>query len=228
MKLRPTAIAVCIATLPAISCSKESASSNSDDSTSFVFDDTSSVSGRVPTVLGAPVVTELELGAALCFDGVDDGLVFDENPIQGRAAFTIEALFRADSAGPAAQRFVHVQENGSENRAMVETRVSENSFYLDTFLSSQGSEVTLAEPTRLHPTATFHWAALSYDGDRMRQFVDGVEELSGELPFAPLGPGQLSVGVRLNRQYWFKGCIREIRFTPRALGTAQLQKLSAR
>lgn len=223
-----TSFALCIAALPLTACSKEASSPNSDGSVSFVFDNTSSVNGQVPTVLGAPVVTQFEPGSTLCFDGVDDGLIFDENPLESLPAFTIEALFRPEAAGPAQQRFVHIQENGSENRAMVETRVSGDNFYLDTFLASQGSEVTLAEPTLLHPASNFHWAALSYEAGHMRQFVDGVEELAGELGFAPLGPGQMSVGVRLNRQYWFKGCIREVRITPRALGAAQLQKLSGR
>lgn len=193
----------------------------------WIVDNKSSVNGRTPTVLGEPVVTRLEPGPALCFDGVDDGLIFQENPLQGRAAFTVEVLFRPDAAGPAEQRFVHLQETGSENRAMIETRVAANSFYLDTFLTSNGAKVTLAEPTLSHPTSSFHWAALSYANGRMRQFMNGVEELTGELGFAPLGPGQMSLGVRLNRKHWFKGCIRELRFTSSALPAERLQQLRA-
>ena len=36
-------------------------------------------------------------------------------------------------------------------------------------------------------------------------------------------PGQTSLGVRLNRVFWFKGDVREVRFTPAALGEEALQ-----
>jgi hypothetical protein len=52
----------------------------------------------------------------------------------------------------------------------------------------------------------------------MRHFVDGREELSGPLTIQPLGAGSASIGVRMNRVFWFKGAVRKVRFTPRALG----------
>jgi hypothetical protein len=59
----------------------------------------------------------------------------------------------------------------------------------------------------------------------MRHFVNGTEEASGELSFAPLGSGRVSLGVRQNQVSWFKGCIRELRISPIALAPEALQKV---
>jgi hypothetical protein len=36
--------------------------------------------------------------------------------------------------------------------------------------------------------------------------------------------GQMSIGVRLNQVFWYKGAIREVRFHPVALAPAVLQR----
>ncbi len=56
------------------------------------------------------------------------------------------------------------------------------------------------------------------DGDEMRHYVDGIEEISAAIDYKPQGAGRSSVGMRLNQVYWFKGAIFEARFTPQALG----------
>ena len=66
--------------------------------------------------------------------------------------------------------------------------------------------------------------ALVYDGIAMRHYVDGKEELSGPLSVAPLGRGRTSIGVRMNRMYWFKGAILKARFTPRALSPQEFME----
>lgn len=216
-----------LALLAFFGCSRAGRSNSTPEAVIWRIDSTSTINGLTPTVLGAPTVADVGPGNAVCFDGVDDGLVFGANPLAGKKAFTVEVSFRPDADGPAEQRFVHIQEAGSPNRAMIETRVASSAFYLDTFLASGSSKVTLVEPKLLHPTGRLYWAALSYEAGRMRHFIDGVEELSGALEFAPLGPGEMSLGVRLNRQYWFKGCIRELRFWSRALPANELQKSAA-
>jgi hypothetical protein len=65
--------------------------------------------------------------------------------------------------------------------------------------------------------------ALVYDGRLMRHFVDGHEELSGPLAIQPLGVGKTSIGVRMNRVFWFKGAVRKVRFTPRALSPKEFK-----
>jgi len=41
--------------------------------------------------------------------------------------------------------------------------------------------------------------------------------LSEEIQFTAQQAGTTSLGVRLNKVHWFKGAIRTVRFTPRAL-----------
>ena len=38
--------------------------------------------------------------------------------------------------------------------------------------------------------------------------------------------GQVSLGVRNDRRYWFKGCIKEVRFIPETLNSNALERIS--
>jgi Concanavalin A-like lectin/glucanases superfamily len=205
---------------------RQSNAASTTDTIVWTIDNTSRIHGFVPIVLGAPTVTDTEQGRATCFDGMKDALIFPANPLQGLSRFTVEVLFRPDAGGAAEQRFVHIQEAVSENRALIETRVSEQSFYLDTFLRFGTVQQALVRPNLTHALGEWHWAALRYADKQMSHFVGGVEEVAAELDFPALGPGQMSLGVRLNRRYWFKGCIRELRFSGVALPTAALARIA--
>jgi len=61
----------------------------------------------------------------------------------------------------------------------------------------------------------------------MGHFVNGELELSRPIEFAPQQPGRTSIGVRINEVSWFKGAIREIRFTPRGLSPEEFRLLPA-
>jgi hypothetical protein len=185
-----------------------------EDTLVWILDNTTSIGGQTPMVLGEPVVRD----GALCFDGVDDALIFPAHPLEGLGAFTVEVRFLPDGTGPVEQRFVHMQEASTPNRMLIETRVNTDStFYLDTYLRSGTAELTLADPAKTHPTDVWHWAALSYDGSVQRHFLDATEELFGEVIFAPLAAGQMSVGTRLTLEDWYKGCASELRIHARAV-----------
>ena len=187
------------------------------------------VGTQEPLVLGAPQpVDEPAMGRALHFNGISDGLILPAIPITGWAQFTIEVLFKPESGGKPEQRFMHV-EDAKGGRTMMETRLTEdNHWYLDTFLLSGPSSLALIDKTKLHPADRWSWVALRYDGKVMTSFVDGVKELEGPVAFAPLVDGKMSLGVRQNRLYWFKGAIREVRFTPVALPEGSLQRIGAK
>lgn len=55
------------------------------------------------------------------------------------------------------------------------------------------------------------------DGKEMRHYVNGVREMSTPLQFTLLRQGKTSLGVRLNQVYWYKGALRQVRFSPRVL-----------
>jgi hypothetical protein len=216
--------------LLAASCALPAACSLSRDTAGapliWTVDDLGRVGGHRTTVWGAPKATDTDRGRAVCFDGKQDGLVVDANPIEGLAAFTVEVLFRPDADGEPAARFVHISEEKSEDRAMIETRrTPEGRWYLDTFLQSGAEKLTLARTDAQHAAGTWYWAALTYGDRQMRHYVNAVLEASGPVVFGPLSRGRTSLGVRLNQVGWFKGCVREVRISSAALPPERLRKL---
>ena len=100
---------------------------------------------------------------------------------------------------------------------LLEIRLTGDQWFLDTFIKSGENKLTLYSENFKHKAGEWYHVALVYDGATMRHFVDGKEELSGPLVIEPLGGGSTSIGVRMNRVFWFKGAVRKARFTPRAL-----------
>jgi len=184
------------------------------------IDNLKRIGGHRATVIGAPRVVRAPGGKAVLFDGARDGLLLEVNPVAGAAAFTVEAVIRPDAGGPAEQRWLHIQEAAADNRVMLETRVREGFWFLDTFVRNGAGDdkrLTLFDEPFKHALGRWYHVALVYDGAVVRNYVDGREELSGPLKVAPLAEGRTSIGVRQNRVHWFKGAISRARFTPRAL-----------
>jgi hypothetical protein len=156
------------------------------------------------------------------FDGIGTQLVVPHNPLAGAAAFTIEASFLPEAGGPEEQRFVHVQADDG-GRALLELRATPRGWYADVFVHFAGAgERFLNDPALLHPFGAWHTLALVRAEGELRQYVNGRPELSGSVAPGALGPGQVSVGMRLNRVSPFKGRIAEVRFSRRALHPEQL------
>jgi hypothetical protein len=175
------------------------------------------ISGNRATVLGSPKVLDTPIGRATQFDGMDDGLILNTNPLIGTEVFTVEIIFHPDSGGNAEQRFFHMGEIDGD-RVLIETRLTEdNGWFLDTYIRSGESERTLYAINFLHATGRWYHAALVYDGKEMRHFVNGSLELEGLVGFVPMEGGRTSIGCRLNQVFWYKGAIRRIRITPRVL-----------
>lgn len=159
------------------------------------------------------------------FDGVDDGIFIETNPLAGAAKFTIEAFFRPDTDGPAEQRWLHMEDlENTESRAMMETRVTKDQWFLDTFLKSGENRMPLFAENFKHPTGRWYHATLVYDGTEMGHYIDGKLELTGKIMMKPFGRGRTSIGVRQNKVYWFKGALRKVRFTHAALTPQQFLK----
>jgi hypothetical protein len=191
----------------------------------WTFETLDRIGHHVVTRSGSPDIVDDKYGRSICFQGEPDAALLDVNPIAGWEKFTIEALIKPRSAGAAEQRFLHV-EDVRASRLLLELRiVSPKEWALDTFLfDSPESRLTLLDRKNTHTTDEWHWVALTYDGEKMAHYVDGVRELEGALAFRPMSKGRMSLGVRLNKVSWYEGCIREIRFAPRALSVSELQK----
>jgi hypothetical protein len=182
----------------------------------WTFDRLDQIGGHPTTVLGNPRVVDTPVGKAIEFDGVDDALMVDVHPLAGAVTFTWEAIFRPDG-GATEQRWLHLQETGSDNRMLFEIRVVADRWYFDSFVYSGPASKALINRELLHSLGAWYHVAAVYDGREFRNYVNGVQEGTAEIHFDPQGAGRTSAGVRMNLVNYFKGAIRVARFTHRAL-----------
>jgi hypothetical protein len=202
----------------------QAASVASVASVTWKIDNLKKIGGNPVTVIGNPQVIRGPRGKAVQFDGEHDGLLVGVNPVAGARAFTIEAVIRPDAGGLEEQRWIHIQGPTADSRVMLETRLYGGVWFLDTFVKNgpkqEDGRTLFNEPFR-HAAGVWYHVALVYDGEVTRNYVNGQPELSGPLAVGPLEAGQMSIGVRQNRVFWFKGAISRLRFTPRALAPGE-------
>ena len=191
------------------------------------FDRIDSVGGHAATVEGHPRIIDTPAGKAVEFNGVDDAIFLGVHPLAGAERFTWELIFRPDRGGGAEQRFFHFQEHGTQTRMLMEIRVIGDQWCLDSFAQSGAESKALLDRTKLHPLGQWYRVEAVYDGREFRNYVDGVQEGAGAVHLAPQGPGECSIGVRINRVDHFKGAIRLARMTPRALTPAEFLPVDA-
>jgi hypothetical protein len=185
--------------------------------------------GSVDSIAGFPVIkSDLPhvidsdvYGKVVWFDGIDDGLLVESNPLEGAVNFTIEVIFKPDSSWPAneEQRFIHFQNPANDDRRiLIELRLTDtHQWYLDTYIKSELSSKALKLETAVHPVGQWYHAALVYDNRSMKHFVNGIEEISGTVDYLPVTSGSTSIGTRMNQISWFKGSIAILKVTHSAL-----------
>jgi hypothetical protein len=182
------------------------------------------IGGHLPQIHGAP---RLQAGG-IWFNGSRDGLLVPVNPLAGLKQFSIEALFHPDPGGAAEQRFVHVQSGASPDRALLELRLTPDGrgWYADTFIGSAGVELPLNDPQLVHPLNAWHALALTFDGQCMRQYVNGERELEGHIAYHPHpAAGVTALGMRANGVWHFRGTIAAVRFSDFAVPAADLLRV---
>jgi Concanavalin A-like lectin/glucanases superfamily len=187
------------------------------------LDNLKKIGGVEATVVGDPRVTRSNEGKAILFDGTDDGVFLETNPVENAKAFTVEAIFRPDG-GNKEQRWFHIQQDDADNRVLLEIRVIGDEWFLDTFIKSGENRLTHYAENFKHKIGAWYHVALVFDGSEMRHYVDGKLELAGKLAITPFGKGKTSLGVRQNKVHWFKGAIRRVRITKFALLPAKFMK----
>jgi hypothetical protein len=204
---------------------------HSSDSIVWTFDRLENVGGHKTTVLGNPRIIESPIGKAVEFDGIDDALFIDDHPLAGASQFTWEAIFRPDG-GEREQRWFHLSEQDpatgadTDNRMLFEIRVAGESWFLDSYNQSGDASKALMNRAALHPLGAWYHVASVYDGKEFSNYVDGVREGSAELYLAPHRQGHASVGVRINKVFYFKGAVHLARFTRRALSPSEFLRRS--
>jgi ketosteroid isomerase-like protein len=207
------------------------------------FDRVDRIGGHQAIVLGRPKVIETPAGKAVQFNGIDDALILNVHPLAGAETFTWEVVFRPDPGGVPEQRFFHLQEQDpnadspvplgqtpapgmdTSTRMLMEIRIIDGKWCLDSVAWSGGAEKALLNRQRLHPFGAWYHVAAVYDGHEFRNYVDGLLEGSAEIHLAPQGRGRSSVGARINRVNYFKGAILLARMTPRPVSPVEFLKL---
>lgn len=199
----------------------------------WTFDRLENIGGHKTMVLGEPTIIDSPVGKAVEFDGVDDALFVENHPLAGATTFTWEAIFRPDG-GQREQRWFHLSERDpstgadTDNRMLFEIRVAGDQWFLDSYNQSGTASKALMNKTALHPLGVWHHVASVYDGKEFSNYVNGVREGSAELQLAPHGPGHASVGVRINKVFYFKGAVHLARFTRQALSPAEFLKVPSK
>jgi len=191
------------------------------------------IGGHSVQVFGNPQIVNTEHGKAVKFNGVDDKLLVDNNPIGDAKEFTVEVIFKPDSAYDIsrAPRFIHFQDPDDtlSKRVVIELRLTrQNEWYLDGFMLTDAGELPLTDRTLTHPVKEWAHAAVTYKDGTFRTFVNGIEELSGSVFFTEKlinKIGKVSIGGRMdNRNYYF-GLIKTLKITRRALDPKEFVRL---
>jgi hypothetical protein len=187
-------------------------------------DNLTQIDGNAVTISGSPKVIQTELGPAVEFDGVKDGLLVNDNPMNGATEFTVEIILKPYSGGAVEQRYLHFQQDDN-NRILAELRNNNNlNWSLDTFIKSGTSNQTLLDYSLVHSLDNWVHVALVYKNGVMTDYVNGVQELVGSVAYQVVNSGQTSLGVRMNQVAWFKGAIHSLKVTHQALSPANFMK----
>ncbi len=184
-----------------------------------------SIGGHSVSCLGDPVVVETETGQAVEFDGNGDRLLVDANPIGESKEFTVEVIFWPDACYPenSDPRFVHIQdpEDPRQKRVMIELRLTrDNDCYLDGYMLTDNDDLALMDENLTHPTETWLHAAITYKEGVFATYINGVKELSGRVSYRDVILGQAgktSLGSRMDERNWFRGKIKTVKVTRKAL-----------
>lgn len=193
--------------------------------------DSLQVIGNIPvSVEGNPRVVESSLGKVVRFDGDGDRLLLDHNPLSDAAEFTIEIIFNPAAAFPAnaEPRFFHIEALDNPNRRVtIELRLNnKNQWYLDAYIKSEVSQLTLIDPSKVHPIGQWAHAAITFKDREFSSYVNGVKEVSGQVGYLPIAANaHTSIGARMNRVHWFKGDIAQVRISHRALDATDFLKV---
>jgi len=183
------------------------------------------IGGHPVQVFGDPEIVKTERGRAIKFDGIDDRVLVDNNPLGDAKEFTIEVIFKADPAYDISNqpRFIHFQDPDDTlaKRVMIELRLTQkNEWYLDGYMLTDAGERTLVNKTLTHPVGEWFHAALTYKNNTFKTYVNGILETSGRVNFTEKlinKVGKVSIGGRMDQRNYYCGLIKTLKITHKAL-----------
>lgn len=211
---------ICIISLFLSACASDNSSTNS--ATLWELNSLSNINGHSVAKVGDPQLVQTSHGTAVRFDGDGDRLLVDANPLGDATEFTIEIIFNPADAYPnnVEPRFFHIQApDNPDRRLTIELRLNDKKqWYLDAYIKSEKSQITLIDPTKVHPVGEWAHAAITYKDREFVSFVNGKEELRAEADYLPIANNaKTSIGARMNQVHWFKGDILQARINYRVL-----------
>jgi hypothetical protein len=203
------------------------------DSQQWELDSLKKIGGHAVLVNGNPEVVTTDIGKAMKFDGIDDKLLVDNNPIGDSKEFTVEVIFKPEPAYDISRepRFIHIQDPDDplSKRALIELRITQNKeWYLDGFLLTDAGEKTLVNWKLTHPTEEWSHAAITYKDNVFKTYVNGVLETTGNVTYKEVlinKKGKTSIGGRMDNRNYYCGLIKTLKVTCRALEPADFMKI---
>lgn len=183
------------------------------------------IGGHSVEVTGNPQIVDTEDGKAIKFNGVNDKLLVDNNPIGDAKEFTVEVVFKPEPAEEinSAPRFIHLQDpnDPAAKRVLIELRVTpENKWYLDGYMQTDAGEKTLVNKTLTHPVGEWMHAAVTYKDNTFKTFVNGILELTGTVTYTENlinKTGKTSIGGRMDNRNYYIGLVKTLKITKKAL-----------
>jgi hypothetical protein len=176
------------------------------------------------TTSGNPATINSLKGEATQFNGIDDGVFIDANPISGLSQFTVEMIIYPESGGQFEQRFLHCGFSQSDRMLLELRSTDDKQWYFDAFIATGESSLALIDKEKLHPSDEWHHVAFVIDNGNISSYVNGIKEVEGKMNLTPIQGGQTSLGVRQNKISWFKGTIYSLKITPAVLQPEQFSK----
>lgn len=167
-------------------------------------------------ISGNPQIVSSPYGKAVFFNGIDDAIFVNQNPLQSLQEFTVEMIFKPEANGTFEQRILHIGQSKSD-RMLLEIRAVEHNWYFDGFAASGIHKKALIEEKLIHPLEQWYHVAFVVTPKSLTTFVNGKQELYEDFSFLPIETGKTSIGVRMNKVSWFKGSIYKIRITPKQI-----------
>lgn len=186
------------------------------------FDSLININGYAIEPLGSPKIIDSTLGKAVSFDGDGDRLLVNANPLADASEFTIEIIFKPNDVFPNNKepRFFHIESPDNPNRRVtIELRLNDkHQWYLDAYIKSDNSQLTLIDATKVHPVGEWTHAAITYKNGAFVSYVNGEQELTGSVEYLPIPKNaKTSIGSRMNRIHWFNGDVMQVRVRKKVL-----------
>jgi hypothetical protein len=189
-----------------------------------------SVTGGSGTLRNGAAWTAGQHGSAVSMDGVDDYITLPRHDVAG-SAITLAAWVKTSSFPTGVnQRFIAKAIDETDQRTYwMLGHANDGQNRLRFILRAGGQTTTLTASTGTLPLNTWYHAAATYDGSRMRLYLNGTEvgsiAKSGSLSFSLFS--SVNLGRSPRGTNYMHGAIEDVRIYSSTLAHAEIAALAA-